>query len=221
MKYNANRAYAPICKLAIMTIMINNDNNRQLLALFTIIVNYWNYWLLFAWNFIMFIIRLIFIIVASSYYCQLFRLLRLFVIIVFIVLKRIIVYIEIIGIYVLACACCGWSKQWMVWMADIRCTLTDLGGQNCDGEEFQPKHPGVVSEKVTRCSLGLHTSCQWMPVDGGDSQLRVFTNSPSQMMHLKPNACTTAGPAARFGMIGWFLAGCAVKVPAKMISESS
>ena len=40
MKYNANRAYAPICELAIMTIMINNDNNRQLLALFTIIVNY-------------------------------------------------------------------------------------------------------------------------------------------------------------------------------------
>jgi hypothetical protein len=29
------------------------------------------------------------------------------VIFVFIVLKRIIVYIEIIGIYVLACACCG------------------------------------------------------------------------------------------------------------------
>ena len=55
----------------------------------------------------MFIIRLIFIIVASSYYCQLFRLFRLFVIIVFIVLKRIIVYIEIIGIYVLACACRG------------------------------------------------------------------------------------------------------------------
>ena len=58
----------------------------------------------------MFIIRLIFIIVASSYYCQLFRLLRLFVIIVFIVfivLKRIIVFIEIIGIYVLACACRG------------------------------------------------------------------------------------------------------------------
>ncbi len=55
----------------------------------------------------MFIIRLIFIIVASSYYCQLFRLLQLFVIIVFIVLKRIIVYIEIIGIYVPACACSG------------------------------------------------------------------------------------------------------------------
>ena len=33
-------------------------------------------------------------------------------------------------------------------MADIRCTLTDLGGQNCDGEEFQPKHPGVLSDKV-------------------------------------------------------------------------
>ncbi len=52
----------------------------------------------------MFIIKLIFIIVASSYYCQLFRLLCLFAFIVFIVLKRIIVYIEIIGIYVLACA---------------------------------------------------------------------------------------------------------------------
>ena len=152
MKYNASRAYAPTSELAIMTIMINNDNNRQLLALFTIIVNYWNYWLLFAWNFIMFIIRLIFIIVASSYYCQLFRLLRLFVIIVFIVLKRIIVYIEIIGIYVLACACRGWYKKWMVWMADIRCTLTDLGGQNCDGEEFQPKHPGVPSDTVIGCS---------------------------------------------------------------------
>ena len=147
MKYNPSRAYAPTQELAIMTIMINNDNNRQLLALFTIIVNYWNYWLLFAWNFIMFIIRSIFIIVASSYYCQLFRLLRLFVFIVFIafivfivfiVLKRIIVYIEIIGIYVLACACRGWYKKWMVWVADIRCTLTDLGGQNCDGEEFQP-----------------------------------------------------------------------------------
>ena len=173
MKYNASRAYAPTSELAIMTIMINNDNNRQLLALFTIIVNYWNYWLLFAWNFIMFIIRLIFIIVASSYYCQLFRLLRLFVIIVFIVLKRIIVYIEIIGIYVLACACRGWYKKWMVWMADIRCTLTDLGGQNCDGEEFQPKHPGVLSDIVIGCSLGLHTACQWMPVDGGDSQQRV------------------------------------------------
>jgi hypothetical protein len=40
MKYSASRAYAPTSELAIMTIMINNDNNRQLLALFTIIVNY-------------------------------------------------------------------------------------------------------------------------------------------------------------------------------------
>ena len=40
MKYNPSRAYAPTRELAIMTIMINNDNNRQLLALFTIIVNY-------------------------------------------------------------------------------------------------------------------------------------------------------------------------------------
>ena len=71
MKYDASRAYAPTSELAIMTIMINNDNNRQLLALFTIIVDYWNYWLLFAWNFIMFIIRLIFIIDLPSYYCHL------------------------------------------------------------------------------------------------------------------------------------------------------
>ena len=59
----------------------------------------------------MFIIRLlvclsiIVIIVVPPYYCQLFRLLCLFVIIVFIVLKRIIVLnspllIEIMGIYV-------------------------------------------------------------------------------------------------------------------------
>jgi hypothetical protein len=173
MKYSASRAYAPTSELAIMTIMINNDNNQQLLALFTTIVNYWNYWLLFAWNFIMFIIRLIFIIVASSYYCQLFRLLCLFVFIAFIVLKRIIVYIEIIEIYVIACACRGWYKKWMVSMADIRCILTDLGGHNCDGEEFQPKHPGVLSDIVIGCSLGLHTAFQWMPVDGGDSQQRV------------------------------------------------
>ncbi len=116
------------------------------------------------------LIRLILIIVLPSYYCQLFWLLRLFVIIVFIVLICIIVLIEIIGIYVIACALRGWYKM---WMADIRCSLTDLGGQYCDGEEFQPKHPGVLSEKVIGCSLGLHTSCQWMPVDGGDSQLRV------------------------------------------------
>jgi hypothetical protein len=37
MKYNASRAYAPTSELAIMTIMINNDNNGQLLVLFTII----------------------------------------------------------------------------------------------------------------------------------------------------------------------------------------
>ena len=55
----------------------------------------------------MFIIRLILIIVLPSYYCQLFWLLRLFVIIVFIVLKRISVLIEIIRIYVLACALRG------------------------------------------------------------------------------------------------------------------
>jgi hypothetical protein len=51
------------------------------------------------------------------------------------VYERIIVLIENIGIYVLACALHGWYKM---WMADIRCTLTDLGGKNCDGEEFQP-----------------------------------------------------------------------------------
>ncbi len=40
MKYNASRAYAPTSELAIMTIIINNDNNGQSLELFTIIVNY-------------------------------------------------------------------------------------------------------------------------------------------------------------------------------------
>ena len=38
--YNASRAYAPTCELAIMTIINNNVNNGQLLQLFTIIVNY-------------------------------------------------------------------------------------------------------------------------------------------------------------------------------------
>ncbi len=47
-------------------------------------------------------------------------------------------------------------------MADIRCTLTDLEAQHCDGEEFQSKHPGVLSEKVIRCCSGLHTPCQCM-----------------------------------------------------------
>jgi hypothetical protein len=50
-------------------------------------------------------------------------------------------------------------------MADIRCTLADLEEQHCDGEdseEFQPKHPGVLSEKVIGCCLGLHTPCQSM-----------------------------------------------------------
>ena len=55
-------------------------------------------------------------------------------------------------------------------MADIRCTWTDLEAQHCDGEEFQPKHPGVLSEKVIGCCLGLHTPCQCMWGDGGDSQ---------------------------------------------------
>ncbi len=72
MKYNASRAYAPTSELAIMTIMIDNDNNEQLLALLIITGNYWNYLLLFAWNFIMFIIRLIFIIGLLSYNCQFF-----------------------------------------------------------------------------------------------------------------------------------------------------
>ena len=60
----------------------------------------------------MFIIRLlvclsiIVIIVVPPYYCQLFRLLRLFLIIAFIVLNRIIVLIEIIGIYM--CLCWSW-----------------------------------------------------------------------------------------------------------------
>ncbi len=34
-------------------------------------------------------------------------------------------------------------------------------------------HPGVLSDIVIGCSLGLHTACQWIPVDGGDSQQRV------------------------------------------------
>ncbi len=122
MKYNASRAYEPTSELAIMTIMINNDKNEHLLALLIIIGNYWNYLLLFAWSFIMLIIRLIFTIGLPSYYCQLFRLLCLFLIIMFIVLKRIIVLIEIIGRYALACACRGWYNKWMV---DIRCTLTE------------------------------------------------------------------------------------------------
>ena len=33
-------------------------------------------------------------------------------------------------------------------MSDILCSWTDLEAQHCDGEEFQPKHPGVLSEKV-------------------------------------------------------------------------
>jgi hypothetical protein len=66
------------------------------------------------------------------------------------------VYIEIIGIYVLACACRGWYKKWMVWMADIRCTLTDLGGKNCDGEEFQPIKETVVQREVALALRGFH-----------------------------------------------------------------
>jgi hypothetical protein len=46
----------------------------------------------------MFIIRLIYIIVVPSYYCQLFRLLR---VLVFIVHKHIIVLIPIIGMTLL------------------------------------------------------------------------------------------------------------------------
>jgi hypothetical protein len=41
MKYNPSRAYAPTRELAIMTIMINNDNNGQLLELFTIEIIYY------------------------------------------------------------------------------------------------------------------------------------------------------------------------------------
>ena len=47
-------------------------------------------------------------------------------------------------------------------MSDIWCSWTDLEAQHCDGEEFQPKHPGVLSEKVIGCCLGLHTPCQCM-----------------------------------------------------------
>ena len=45
-------------------------------------------------------------------------------------------------------------------MADIWCSRTDLEAQHCDGEEFQPKHPVVLSGKVIGCCLGLHTPCQ-------------------------------------------------------------
>ncbi len=64
-----------------------------------------------------------------------------------------------IGFYVIECTSHGGYKM---WMADIRCTLTDLEEQHCDGEECQPKHPGDLSEKVIRCCLGLHTPCQYM-----------------------------------------------------------
>ena len=40
MKNSASRAYAPTSEFATMTIMNNNDNNEQLLELFTIIDNY-------------------------------------------------------------------------------------------------------------------------------------------------------------------------------------
>ena len=43
--------------------------------------------------------------------------------------------------------------------------------------------------------------------DGSDSQHRVdLQYSALQMMHLNPNACTTAGPVARIGMNWWLLA---------------
>ena len=61
----------------------------------------------------------------------------------------------------------------MMSMADIWCSRTDLEAQHCDGEEFQPQHRGVLSEKVIWCCLGLHTPCQCMRGDGGDSQHRV------------------------------------------------
>ena len=43
---------------------------------------------------------------------------------------------------------------------------------------------------------------------------RRLANSASQMMHLNPNACTTAGPVARIGMNCWLLAisSCALKM---------
>ena len=43
---------------------------------------------------------------------------------------------------------------------------------------------------------------------------RRLANSASQMMHLNPNACTTAGPVARIGMNCWLLAitSCALKL---------
>ena len=53
----------------------------------------------------------------------------------------------------------GWYNM---SISDIWCSWTDLEAQHCDGEEFQLKHPGVLSEKVIGCCLGLHTPCQCM-----------------------------------------------------------
>ena len=47
-------------------------------------------------------------------------------------------------------------------MSDILCSWTDLEAQHCDGEEFQPQHRGVLSEKVIGCCVGLDTPCQCM-----------------------------------------------------------
>ncbi len=69
----------------------------------------------------------------------------------------------------------------LMWMTDIRCTLTDLEEQHCDGEEFQPKHLGVLSEKVMRCCLGLHTPCQCMWGSAEMADIRcAFTYLPAQ-----------------------------------------
>ena len=40
MKYSASKAYAPTSELAIMTKIKKNDNNGQLLELFTIFFSY-------------------------------------------------------------------------------------------------------------------------------------------------------------------------------------
>ncbi len=58
-------------------------------------------------------------------------------------------------------------------MAEVICNFTHLKHSICVGEEFQPRHPGVVWEKVIGCCLGLHAPCRCMWGDGSDSQKRI------------------------------------------------
>ena len=100
-------------------------------------------------------------------------------------------------------------------MAYVWCTFTYLEAQYFAGEEFQPQHAGILWEKVI--DWMLFGSAHAVPLYVGwrrwQSAARLLANSLSQLMHLKPNACTTAGPDARIGMNlnWWFLAGCAFK----------